>query len=153
MQNLFMHGSWLEQILMRIGTGQGLSVGWKVIEIVRPNLRQLNGLQRKFFEVGLRCIERTVRTIKAHGHKERFFASLPPFLNCPSSHLIVPGFFFGMIMRAALSPKIRLGVGKITANVLGTIQVLIDLPLQRIISVSYFPSAYHPVAVLFEVPL
>ena len=124
-----MHGSWLEQILMRIGTGQGLPVGWKVIQIVRPNLRQLNGLQRKFFEVGLWRIERTVRTIKAHGHKERFFASLPPFLNCPLSHLIVPGFFLGMIMWAAFSPKIRLVVGKVATNVLRTIQVLIDLPL------------------------
>ena len=148
-----MHGSWLEQILMRIGTGQGLSVGWKVFEIVRPNLRQLNGLQRKFFEVGLGRIERTVRTIKAHGHEERLFAGLPPFLNCPLGHLVVPGFFFGMIVRPTFSPEIRLGVGKITANVLGTIQVLIDLPLQRIISMGYFPSAYHPVAVLLEVPL
>ena len=58
-----------------------------------------------------------------------------------------------MIMGTALSPEIRLGVGKITANVLGTIQVLINLPLQRIISMSYFPSAYHPVAVLLKVPL
>ena len=124
-----MHGSWLEQILMRIGTGQGLAVGWKVIQIVHPNLRQLNGLQRKFFEVGLGGIERTVWTIKAHRHKEGLFASLPPFLNCPLSYLVVPGFPFGMIVRPALSPEIRLVVGKITANVLGAIQVLIDLPL------------------------
>ena len=35
MQNLFVHGPWLEQILVSIGAGQGLSVGWQVIEIIR----------------------------------------------------------------------------------------------------------------------
>ena len=39
MQNLFVHGPWLEQILVGIGTGQGLSVRGQVIEIIRPNLR------------------------------------------------------------------------------------------------------------------
>ena len=39
MQNLFVHGPWLEQILVGIGTGQCLSVRGQVIEIIRPNLR------------------------------------------------------------------------------------------------------------------
>ena len=57
-----------------------------------------------------------------------------------------------MIMGTALSPEIRLGVGKITANVLGTIQVLINLP-----STYYFHELLSlrlpPVAVLLKVPL
>ena len=56
-------------------------------------------------------------------------------------------------MGSTFPPEIRLIIGKVAANILRTVQVLIDLPLQRIISVGYFPSAYYPVTVLLEVPL
>jgi len=151
-QNLFMHGPWLEQILVSIGSGQGLSVRRQVVQIVSLDLWQLNALQRKLFKVGLGRIERSVRTIEANGHQERFFAGLPPFLDCPFGYLVVPGLFIGMVMRSAFSPEIRFVVGKFAADVLRTIQIRIDLSLQLGgVSVGYFPTAYHPVAVLLKV--
>ncbi len=93
-------------------------------------------------------------SIETHGHQERFFTSLPPLLDCPFRYLVVSGLLIDMIMRSAFSPKIRLLVGKFPADIWRTIQIPINFPLQlSVVSVGYFPTANHPVSVLFEVPM